>query len=69
MKSTESKNEFIKDIYLKRLQNLKQILQKKNENYKKNIQSYLLFLNNKFYSLKEEVHIQNIEKFKICDEI
>ena len=69
VKSTESKNEFIKDIYLKRLQNLKQILQKKNENYKKNIQSYLLFLNNKFYSLKEEVHIQNIEKFKICDEI
>ena len=69
VKSTETKNEFIKDIYLKRLQKLKQILQIKNENYKKNIQSYLLFLNNKFFSYKEEVHIQNIEKFKLCNDI
>jgi hypothetical protein len=48
---------------------LKKIFQIKNENYQRNIQSYLLFLNNKFDSYKEEVNNQKIEIFETNKEI
>ena len=69
VKFTESKNQFIKDICFKRLQSLKKIFQIKNENYQRNIQSYLLFLNNKLDSYKEEVNNQKIEIIETNKEI
>ena len=69
VQSKKIKNDFIKDIYINKLIKLKQIFQIKNENYKKNIKSYLFFLRSKLRNYREEVHMQNIEIFQIYSDM
>ena len=59
-------NDFIKEGYLRRLNKLKNSLQKIYETYSKQMHFYLQFLYNKIEEFKEELRIKKAALFDIC---
>lgn len=62
-------NDFIRQVYLRRLIYLKNYYQTIYDKYSKEMDLYLEFLNNTLNSSKEALHVINIDKFKISSQI